>query len=80
MTKARVIGWSDEGYPIYDPASLSSVGDAVDDSYNPGWEAFAQHVFGTPQAQPPANEPVEQLEGTAADETASNPHRAPAED
>lgn len=78
MTKARVIGWSDEGYPIYDPESLSSVGDAVDDSYGSEWEEFAEQVFGTPQ--PPTGGHVEQPEVDSAGETAAKPHRARAED
>ena len=46
MSDARIIGWSDEGWPILHPDDIAAMGDPVDDSLNPGWEEFAERVFG----------------------------------
>lgn len=46
MSKARAIGWSDDGWPILHPEDISQLGDAVDDSYGTGWEEFAEKVLG----------------------------------
>jgi hypothetical protein len=46
MSNGRIIGWSDDGWPIIHPDDIAAMGDPVDDSLNPGWEELAERVFG----------------------------------
>ena len=46
VSNARIIGWSDDGWPIFHPDDIAAMGDPVDDSIDPGWENFAEHIFG----------------------------------
>lgn len=46
MSNARIIGWSGDGWPILHPDDIAAMGDPVDDSLAPGWEGFAERVFG----------------------------------
>lgn len=46
MSDARVIGWSDDGWPIFHLDDIAAMGDAVDDSLDPRWEGFAERVLG----------------------------------
>lgn len=57
MSNARIIGWSDDGWPILHPDDIAAMGDPVDDSLDPGWEDFAERVFGKvePSKHSPAN-------------------------
>ena len=51
MSDARIIGWSDDGWPILHPDDIAAMGDPIDDSLDPGWEDFAEHVFGNVESR-----------------------------
>ena len=51
MSDARIIGWSDDGWPILHPDDIDAMGDAVDDSLDPRWEGFAERVLGRDESR-----------------------------
>ena len=52
MSNSRVIGWSEEGWPILHPEDIAKAGDPVDESYNEDRKDFAEKVFGKVEAPP----------------------------
>ena len=51
MSDARIIGWSDDGWPILHPDDIDAMGDAVNDSLDPRWEGFAERVLGREESR-----------------------------